>query len=410
MRCEEYLPMLNELLNKTLTPGERRGVEAHLAVCEGCRNEFQRLKRADELLREAVSDMFSEIEVPADLSSRIEEVIKKERKKTARLAHARWLPAFLKVPAVAAALLLFVAAGTFGYRYIFAPPLKQSQVVLQEPVTDNESKPFMSPDGSDLPAESSKSGETYGSGDVQKESAPVEPQDTPPAPKPGEPRKPVSGNEAEINLAREGAPPGKGGDSEPGPVTERRAGGGAAVQRNAGQPADSAQSADSTGPVPTGTQEDLSLFAAGAPGANVEDGEIQASEKDGFARDAQQDAAKEVGFVCLEPAYLPRGAELQDVTWRSGTVYQNYRVGQLSLQISQTLAKAPMAEIGSASKDSSALEINGVKGILEEKKPGDADGTSRGYTTITWQQGELLITVGGELPREELVKIASSLK
>lgn len=81
MRCEEYLPMLNELLNKTLTPGERRGVEAHLAVCEGCRNEFQRLKRADELLREAVSDMFSEIEVPADLSSRIEEVIKKERKK-----------------------------------------------------------------------------------------------------------------------------------------------------------------------------------------------------------------------------------------------------------------------------------------------------------------------------------------
>ncbi len=410
MRCEEYLPMLNELLNKTLTPGERRGVEAHLAVCEGCRNEFQRLKRADELLREAVSDMFSEIEVPADLSSRIEEVIKKERKKTARLAHARWLPAFLKVPAVAAALLLFVAAGTFGYRYIFAPPLKQSQVVLQEPVADNESKPFMSPDGSDLPAESLKSGETYGSGDVQKESAPVEPQDTPPAPKPGEPRKPVSGNEAEINLAREGAPPGKGGDSEPGPVTERRAGGGAAVQRNAGQPADSAQSADSTGPVPTGTQEDLSLFAAGAPGANVEDGEIQASEKDGFARDAQQDAAKEVGFVCLEPAYLPRGTELQDVTWLSGTVCQNYLVGQLSFRICQGLAKAPMAEIESASKDSSALEINGVKGILKEKKPGDEEGTSRGYTTITWQQGELLITVGGELPREELVKIASSLR
>ena len=185
MRCEEYLPMLNELLNKTLTPGERRGVEAHLAVCEGCRNEFQRLKRADELLREAVSDMFSEIEVPADLSSSIEEVIKKERKKTARLAHARWLPAFLKVPAVAAALLLFVAAGTFGYRYIFAPPLKQSQVVLQEPVADNESKPFMSPDGSDLPAESSKSGETYGSGCPER-SARLS-QDTPPAPKPGNP-------------------------------------------------------------------------------------------------------------------------------------------------------------------------------------------------------------------------------
>ena len=79
MRCEEYLPMLNELLNKTLTPG-KKGVEAHLAVCEGCRTSFKDLK---ELMNctEAVSDMFSEIEVPADLSSRIEEVIKKERKK-----------------------------------------------------------------------------------------------------------------------------------------------------------------------------------------------------------------------------------------------------------------------------------------------------------------------------------------
>ena len=121
MRCEEYLPMLNELLNKTLTPGERRGVEAHLAVCEGCRNEFQRLKRADELLREAVSDMFSEIEVPADLSSRIEEVIKKERK-NCTAGTCQVVAGIFKGPGGCAALLLFVAAGTFGYRYIFAPP------------------------------------------------------------------------------------------------------------------------------------------------------------------------------------------------------------------------------------------------------------------------------------------------
>ena len=60
MRCEEYLPLLNELLNKTLTPGERRGVEAHLAVCEGCRNEFQRLKGLMNC-REVVSGMFSEL-------------------------------------------------------------------------------------------------------------------------------------------------------------------------------------------------------------------------------------------------------------------------------------------------------------------------------------------------------------
>ena len=120
----------------------------------------------------------------------------------------------------------------------------------------------------------------------------------------------------------------------------------AQLPKNAGQP-QIPQSAVPPGRCQLGHRK-ISLFAAGAPGANVEDGEIQASEKDGFARDAQQDAAKEVGFVCLEPAYLPRGAELQDVTWRSGTVYQKYLVGQLSLQISQTLAKAPMAEIGSA--------------------------------------------------------------
>jgi len=409
MRCEEYLPLLNELLNKTLTPGERRGVEAHLAVCEGCRNEFQRLKRADELLREAVSGMFSEIEVPAGLSGRIEEVIKKEQKKTARLAHSRWLPSFLRVPAVAAVLLLFIAAGAFGYRYIFAPPPKQSQVVMQDPAADDALKPLMSPADADLPSESSKSRATYGSEDVQKEPAPVEPRVSSPVSKPGDTRM-RSGKEAGINLALDGSSPGKGEVSEPEPLTEQRAGGGAAVQRNAGQPADSAQPTESNGLAPTGTQEDLSLFAAGAPGASVEGGEIQASEKDSFARVALEEAANEAGFVCLKPAYLPRGAELQDVTWLSGMVCQNYRVGQLSFRICQELAKAPMAEIESASREHVELEINGAKGILKETKPGDEDGTFRGYTTITWQQGELLITVEGELPREELVKIASSLK
>ena len=274
---------------------------------------------------------------------------------------------------------------------------------MQDPAADDALKPLMSPADADLPSESSKSRATYGSEDVQKEPAPVEPRDSSPVSKPGDTRM-RSGKEAGINLALDGSSREKGRVSEPEPLTEQRAGGGAAVQRNAGQPADSAQPTESNGLAPTGTQEDLSLFAAGAPGASVEGGEIQASEKDSFARVALEEAANEAGFVCLKPAYLPRGAELQDVTWLSGMVCQNYRVGQLSFRICQELAKAPMAEIESASREHVELEINGAKGILKETKPGDEDGTFRGYTTITWQQGELLITVEGNCPGRNWLK------
>lgn len=406
MRCEEYLSMVNELLNKTLAPVEKKEVEAHLAVCEDCRAEFQRLKKADDLLRETICDMFSEIGVPSDLSGRIEEVLKKEREKPARLAHSKWLPAFLRVPAVAAALLLFIAAGTFGYRYIFTPPLKQSEIVMQEPAVSGESEPLIASDDSGSPAGSVHSPKTFGTADVQEKSAPLELRDTPPAPKSEGNRNLISESEAE-RLTRESAPPGKGGEPEPGSAPEKR--GGADVQKNAGQAADSALP-EETQQVGPQAQEDMLLFAAGAPSTAAEDEEIQDSEKDGFAHGALEDTAEEIGFVCLEPDYLPPGAELRDLTRVPGAVYQNYRVGQLSLQISQSLAGASKININSESRETAEIEINGARGILEVKEPGDENGTSPVYTTITWQQGELLISIGGELPREELVKIASSLK
>ncbi|OPZ74708.1 MAG: hypothetical protein BWY80_00475 [Firmicutes bacterium ADurb.Bin456] len=132
--------------------------------------------------------------------------------------------------------------------------------------------------------------------------------------------------------------------------------------------------------------------------------------EDNFIQKARESVALEPGPAYLKPDYLPPGAELQDVTQVSGTIYQNYRVGQLSMQISQSPAGIPGVRTGPASRKTGEVEINGVRGTLTEKEPGTGNGTSNREITITWQQDGLLLSVGGELPREELVKVASSLK
>lgn len=416
MCCEEYLPLLNELLNKTLAPGDKRGLEAHLAVCEGCRAEFQRLKKADDLLREIVSGMFSEIEVPPELSCRIGKALEGQRQKPVRPAHLGWLPALLRTSAVAAALLLFIAAGTFGYRYIFSPPWKQSEVVWQEPAAGGEQKSMVSSDDAG-PEAGSETGsgpgpETSGAKDVRPESAPVIPREPAPSSEPGKNLnlQPESGIE---RLSQESAPPGPGGPPEPDPEPEvtGRQRGGANIPGDAGSAADSAPPEGAL-PAESPGQEEKLLFAAGAPPAVAENGEIpDAKEKEGdFARDHQENATKELGLAYLKPGYLPPGAEFQDVTRISGTIYQNYRVGRFSMQIRQSPAVSSGITTGPASRKTGEIEINGARAILTETEAGAENGTSNRLITITWQQDGLLLSVGGELPLGELVKVASSLE
>lgn len=403
MRCEEYLPMINELLNKTLSLTEKREVEDHLTVCENCRAEFQRLKKADDLLREVVCDMVSEIEVPAYLSRRIKETLEKEQEQRARAIRSGWRPAFLKIPAVAAALFLFIAAGTFGYHYVFGPPAKQSEVVLQEPAVTDESEPLISYDRAVSPAGPEPEPGASGSVDVREKSAPAKTPapETPLALKPEGTQNVVSESEAG-RIARENAPAGKGGEPETETTTTKQRGGAGAL-KSAGRTVEPPQ-LEGTQP-----QEDRRLFAAGQSFATGEEAGVEGSDRDSFTRGTLEDAANDLGFACLEPDYLPQGAELQEVNWLSGTVYQNYRIGQLSFQISQSQAGASEAKNKPPSQEN-VIEINGARGILEETRTGAENGISKGYTTIIWQQGELLLSVGGELPREELVKIASSLK
>ena len=112
----------------------------------------------------------------------------------------------------------------------------------------------------------------------------------------------------------------------------------------------------------------------------------------------------------LKPGYLPPGAEFQDVTRISGTIYQNYRVGRFSMQIRQSPAVSSGITTGPASRKTGEIEINGARAILTETEAGAENGTSNRLITITWQQDGLLLSVGGELPLGELVKVASSLE
>lgn len=348
MRCETIRAMLNDYLDKTLSAGEELEVESHLAVCDSCRGEFRQLKRADDILRKTVREMISEIEVPPSLSDRIEMLLAGERKKK-RLS--RKLFAFLKTPAAAAVLLLAVAtAGVLGYYGLFNREVEKSRVALTEPQAVPESRAAGTAGNSAL-TETLQRARTEG-------------------------KMPVPENgEAEQNINED-------------PTTRRRLAG------TAQEPAENARDAVDIGEnSPKGLGE---LSAAGMPV---------------LKKGTLEEAAAEAGFVPASPAYLPQGAELVDVSWDSSTVYQNFRVGQVHFIISQSRVDTDKNFCyEKMARQGNPVEINGLKAFMQETEPEPGDSVSPGNTTICWQQGEWLFLVSGELPGEEIIKVASSLK
>lgn len=352
MRCESIKTMMNDLLDKTLSAGEEREVEDHLARCESCRNEFHKLKRADDILREVVCEMVSEIEVPPELSHRIEKIVVREQRKKSLAGR---LPVFLKNPAFAAALLFTViTAVILSYLNPFSLAEKHSEVVFSEPQALSGPKGGNMADSSGPPV-------------MREEVRAV--------------AEPETSKKNETHTIKETAVAGDTGGTpevvlkdQPSPMTAR-------VPQVVGKL-----------PPP---QENRSLAATGAPA---------------LKKGTLEEAAGEVGFNPARPAYLPRGAVLQEVTWLSGTVYQNYRAGQISFTISQNRTDMVKFNDDEGVRQGTFTEINGSRAILHETGPEVGDNASRRITTVRWQWGEWIFSVSGELPREEIIKIASSLK
>jgi len=365
MPCKKTINKFNDLLDKTLSAGEEYEVQAHLAACPHCRGEFQLVKNADDLLRATVLEMVAEIEVPSFLNQRLAQVLAGEKK---RQSGRTKLFSLLQAPAFAVAMLMVVlATGIFGYYRVLSVPQSQmasdsASVTEPAPLLSashdqldiKDGAAFESPDRAVSPLESKKvlvADGTTGS---------------------------IAGAVSVESIARQNALPGHG-DGE-------------AINPKAA--ADLAQ-ASSTG------EQSKPMVSSQSSGV----AKMSISSMVAPRQGTLQEATREVGFAPAIPGYLTPGAELKNVTWIPGTVYLEYQVDQNSFKLKQSR----VTEAGvTAEEGGQLIDINGAKAYLQETRL--AGDQLMGYTNVSWQSGEWVFTVDGNLPREEILNIALSIK
>lgn len=366
MHCESIKLMLNDFFNKTLSKAEERKIEGHLAECENCRCEFGRLEKADSTLRKVMHEMLAGIEVPNSLNERIETALALGKRPQPRLGRLLLLA---RTPAVAAALLLVVlAAGFLSYYNLFSPVATQQKVVLSEPQAGHLS------DGS-------------GSPDVQND---IIATDKKASQKEGQDSQVFYGTEY---------------DTENGKETEEQS-----IKQPAGEQPSTIQQPQQPPPavaMKTGAFEDTRTTLEKRSMALSSTPQAAGASSPALSGGT---AAGDAGFVPARPTYLPQGMNLEDVSWRSGVVYQNYRIGNSYVTISQGRAQMAGFNYDELVTGGVPVNINGARAVLEESGQDSNDNISGGYATVRWQRGEWVFSVSGGLPGEEIIRIASSLE
>lgn len=380
MRCEKIMRKFNDLLDRSLSAGEEHEVQAHLAACPNCRGEFQLTKNADDMLRATILEMVAEIEVPSNLSQRIGQALVGEKKRQPGKVRMFGL---LQAPAFGAAMLMLVAvSGIFGYYKLFAPSLKNPAVVLSVP----QSQPAAERAAETEPAPLSGIGQEQS---TVKDGTVTEAPHKAASPLVTE-KAPVADDTTIIMqdadtldtgaIARQNAPPGFGNGDSYNPKEKAAA--------------DLAQA-------PITEEQSIPLISSQSSGTAKM---FSMSDMAVSQRGNLQEATREVGFTPTVPGYLPPGAEVKDITWVPGTVYLEYQVDRNSFMLTQSR----VGELGVSGEEGGQLiDLNGAKAHLQEISPGvDHKG---GYTTVSWQRGGWMFMVDGDLPREEILKIALSI-
>lgn len=357
MRCEDITLIMSDLLDKTLSVKEERIVRDHLAECESCRSEFQKLKKVDDILREVVCEMVSGIEVPVDLSRKIEKNLVREQKK--KLLAGRF-PILLKTPVAAAALLFILVTAVFlSLHNPLSPSVKQSDVVPADPQALSKSRDGIITDSSGPPVTHEE---------VRAGAAAVIPE------KSGT----QAAQEKDVAGGTGGVPEVKLREQADSPMVAQAP----QVMERSSLPQEKRPLVGSSG-----------FTAAGAPA---------------YQKGTLEEAAREVGFNPARPAYLPQGTELYDVTWLSGTVNQNFRAGQIYFIISQSRMAAEGLKLDEGYQQGTSIEINGTKATLQETGSQAGENSPKNIT-VRWQRGEWMFSVSGGLPRAEIIRVASLL-
>lgn len=386
MRCEKVMHKFNDLLDGALSAGEENEIRAHLALCPNCRSEFELVKNADDMLRTTVIEMLAEIEVPSDLSQKIEELLAAEKKRQAGKAR---LFGLLQAPVFAAAMLVLVcAAGIFGYYKFFEPFSKSPAVVLSAPQSQADSEIVTEADSVPVPVTGQD--QTSANGDSTN----------------GD-----STNEAPYRTASPLASKTQAADGTISPTSDAGSRSAEAIDRQSASPGQSGEnSLNSKEKVASDLDLSKDAFTEEQSRPMVSrqssgDAKLSMTSMAAPRQGTLAEATRGAGFKPAVPGYLPSGAELKDVTWSPGTVCLEYRAGENFF----TLTQSRVAGVGAVGEGNvQFIDINGAKAQLQETDPtGDQ---KRGYTTVWWQYGEWMFTVGSDLPREEILRIALSIK
>ncbi len=129
--------------------------------------------------------------------------------------------------------------------------------------------------------------------------------------------------------------------------------------------------------------------------------------------DTIEEAQKKVKFHILKPSYLPEGYEMRGVRLiepsavsKTTTVLLFYRKGGKPLVISEiyqsgaTSLPEPTKKSGFETKE---IEVRGKKARLLER-------TGEVGSSVSWIEGDLMVTISGHVEGDEVVKIAKSLR
>jgi len=383
MRCEKYIKRFHDLLDRTLSPQDEQAVRAHLANCRQCRDEFQMVKAADDMLRTTVLDMLNSIEVPPDLNQKIEHALAGQVKLS---GVGNKLFNLLKAPAIAAAILaLVLTTGYFGFQKYYLPRQANPSIAL----FNDQIQP-----GAD-------GGESGGAETLSSlESMPLE--------------------TTAVSAAKETAPAERQVETAPSAV---KAPVGDALNNPGLQATGSDVEAKDSRSRITVMQQDTAAGGGGSPelkqkfsngegnfnpmaagSPEVDTGMVSILNTATPRSGTLQEAAREAGFVPVVPGYLPSQARLIDVIWEPGIICQHYQSGRESFRISQRRFGAP----GTIEQEGQVININGVKAYLVTKNQGVAQ--QNGYYSLWWQLDDWLFTIEGDIPMEEIIRTASSIR
>lgn len=369
MCCDNTMRLMNDFLDKTLSKNEERKIKSHLEKCEACRNEYQNLEKADNTLRQVICEMVADIDVPVSLSGRIEKLMSDGDRRSTPWSRMLVL---MKTPAAAAALLFVVLlSGFFTYNNYFNVAYNQ-KVALSEKDTGNYR------DGAVMPASDKAGAVLNETADTIKDMR----ADSDLVKNPDILLKdaPEIIAESPVKKQLENTTGALGGQPAPAAAT-------APDELNKPQPADDQRDA----------------FIKAAPlGLG---GEMPASN-----RGTMEEAAMNVGFIPSKPVYLPQGAVLSDVSWLPDETSQNYRLGRYYFTVSQNRMEPVDLEYSEKYWQGSAVDINGMRGFLQENRPEAVDAANGTITTLRWRQGYWAFSVSGDLPAEEIIKISLSVK